>query len=768
MQSIPSTRRSRSVVATLATASLVASGLVMAPSAVAAEGTTDIQILAVNDFHGRIVADHANGLPGAAYVAGALDALRTENPNTVFASAGDNIGASIFESFSLQDAPTIDALVEMGLDVSVVGNHEFDQGLADLVTRVLPGYSTSDPGRFGLGANVYYKGTTIPRLQEFAIQEVDGIKVGFIGTVTTDTPNMVTPTGVAGLSFGDELEAVERVADKLTDGDEANGEADVIVLLTHSGFGTGNCTALATDTAGFGAFVRAVPPSVDAIFTGHTHQDYACEVPVDGSPGTLRPVVQGLEYGKKLAQVVLTVDDETKDVVATTASTIALLTGTGAAATPVYPTPNAAVASIVADAVAESAVVGAVEIGKISGDILRGGNPPGADRGVESTLGNLIADIQLWATSNEDFAGVPAQVGIMNSGGLREDLLYTGDGTVTFKQVANVQPFANTLVAMDLTGAQLKEILELQWKEAGDRPKLHLGISEGFEYYYTETSERSGVVHQLRFNGEVVGDSDVLRVVTNSFLATGGDGFGPFADGTNRADTGQVDLQATVDYFRAHDVVDPAPLGRAVAGDPPPLPEEPVEKIATSVTAVVVPKKVVAGKKTTAVALVTGAKTGKVQFLADGKVVATANVGAGGQARASFTRKVGSYSITARYVETATHLGSVSKAAKFTVVKAASKITSAKAAKKSLKRSQTFKLRVVVAPKTLTPKGKVVVRYLGKQVGSAKVNAKGVATVKVKASKLGKKKGTKKLVLHFAKTSQLKASKKVSLKVSVR
>ena len=763
MQLHNSTRRGKVSVATAAAFALVASGLVAAPAANAANGTTDIQILAVNDFHGRIVADHGNGLPGAESVAAAVDALRAENANTVFASAGDNIGASIFESFSLQDNPTIDALAEMGLDVAAVGNHEFDQGLADLVTRVLPRFSATDGGKYGLGANVYYRGTKVPRLQEFAVQEVDGIKVGFIGTVTTDTPNMVTPTGVAGLDFGDELEAVERVAAKLTDGNEANGEADVIVLLSHSGFASGDCAALIADTSDFGQFVRAVPASVDAIFTGHTHQAYACDVPVGSSTDT-RPVVQGLEYGKNLAQVVLTVDTDSKDVVGASGASIALL----ADGAPVYPGANADVADIVADAVAESEIAGAVEIGAISGDILRGGTPPGADRGVESTLGNLIADAQLWATSNESFAGIPAQVGIMNSGGLRADILHTGDGTVTFKQVANVQPFANTLVAMDLTGAQLKEILELQWKPTGDRPKLHLGISEGFEYYYTETSERSGVIHELRYQGEVVADDDVLRVVVNSFLATGGDGFTPFADGVNRADTGQVDLTATVGYFEANDVVDPAPLGRAIAGDPPPLPEEPVEKIATSVTAVVVPKRVVVRQKTNVVALVEGATSGKVEFRANGKRIKRVDVNKNGRATTTFKRKVGTWAITAHYLENETHLGSASAAETLRVVRAASKITSAKAAKKSMKRNKTFTIRVKVAPKGLAAKGKVVVRFKGKKVGTAKVNAKGIAKVKVKANKLGKKKGTKKLVVRYAKSSQLKASKKVNVKVRVR
>jgi len=763
MKPSTSPRRGRTGVAAAAAFALIASGTALASPAVAADGTTDIQILAINDFHGRLAPDlgsAATAYPGAAYVAGALDALRAENPNTIFASAGDNIGASTFASFSLDDEPTIDALKAMDLDVSVVGNHEFDRGLADLVTRVLPRYSSTDPGTFGLGANVYYKGTKIPRLQEFAIQEIDGVKVGFIGTVTTDTPNMVTPTGVAGIDFGDELEAVERVADKLTDGEEGNGEADVLVLLTHSGF-EGTCDELEADTADFGTFVRAVPASISAIFSGHTHQEYACMISVDDDEGATRPVVQGLEYGKRISQVVLSVDTDSKDVVGATVDTIPLLDGTSQ----LYEA-NDDVADIVADAVAESAVVGAVPVGKVSAAIERGG-VAGSDRGVESALGNLVADVQLWATSNEDFAGVPAQIGIMNPGGLRADIPFAGDGTVTYQQVAEVQPFANTLVAMDLTGAQLKEILELQWKETGDRPKLHLGISEGFEYYYTQTSERSGVVHQMRYLGDVIEDDDVLRVVVNSFLATGGDGFTPFADGVNRADTGQVDLEATVNYFAAHEVVDPAPLGRAIAGDPPAIPEEPAEKAATSITAVVVPKKVDAATKATAVALVSGAESGKVEFRADGKLVKTASV-SDGEARASFALKVGSHAITAHFVENQTHLGSVSKATQLKVVRATSKITSAKAKKSSMKHSKTFTIKVKVAPKDLAAKGKVVIRFKGKKVGTAKVNAKGVATVKVKASKLGTKKGTKKLVVRFAKSSELKASKKVRVTVRVR
>jgi hypothetical protein len=234
------------------------------------------------------------------------------------------------------------------------------------------------------------------------------------------------------------------------------------------------------------------------------------------------------------------------------------------------------VQSIVDAATAEADVLGAVEVGEISGDILRGGTPPGSDRGVESSLGNLIADVYLWATSNEDYAGTPAQIGIMNPGGLRDDLLYGGDGVVTYRDVAEVQPFANTLVTVTLTGAQLKQVLEEQWQPAGSsRPKLHLGVSEGFSYEYDPAAAKGSRILSMSLNGEPIAADDTVTVVTNSFIAGGGDNFVTFAEGTGRTDTGQVDLTATVTYFEQAGIVEPAPLGRAVlavGGTPTPNP----------------------------------------------------------------------------------------------------------------------------------------------------------------------------------------------------
>ncbi|MGG5753619.1 choice-of-anchor I family protein [Zafaria sp. Z1313] len=523
--------------------------------------TITIDVLGINDFHGRIQAEAPSA--GAAVLAGAVAQLRGENPNTLFVSAGDNIGASTFASFSQEDNPTIDALGAAGLDLSVVGNHEFDRGFADLTDRVIPRFAAAtgaDGADFALGANVYRKGTKTPALREYALREVDGVTVGFIGTVTEQTAAMVSPTGIADIEFGDQLEAADRVAAQLRDGDPANGEADVVVLLTHEGSAGTDCAAIATEDTLYGELVREASPAIDAILSGHTHQSYACEYDVEGWAGLKRPVLQAHQYGTTLGKVSIEVDPETKRVLSLGSELLPLVGTDGAALYPADP----AVAALVDEAVAESEVVGGVRVGQITADILRGGDA-GSDRGVESALGNSVADFHLWATSNESFGGEPAQIAFMNPGGLRADLLYGTDGTVTFKQAADVQPFANTLVTLDLTGAQIKAVLEEQWQpEGSSRPKLHLGISEGLSYVYDPEAPRGEHVLSVSFEGEEIADDAVFRVVANSFLAAGGDNFFTFAEGTGSTDTGQIDLEATVAYFQAHDAVSPAPLGRAV------------------------------------------------------------------------------------------------------------------------------------------------------------------------------------------------------------
>lgn len=518
-----------------------------AGNAASATDPIDLQILTINDFHGRIEANFAGGEAGAAVLAGAVNHFRAQNPNTLFVSAGDNIGASTFTSFIDRDNPTIDALAAAGLAVSAVGNHEFDQGVDDLLHRVTPRFGGP---QFSLGANVYAKGTSTPALQEFVVEDVGGVRVAFIGTVTSQTASMVRPSGIATIDFGDQLAAANRVATRI----DAENLADVTVLLTHEGSFSSDCAVIAAEQTAYGALIRDASPAIDAIVSGHTHQRYACEI---GG----RPVMQAHQYGTTLGTLELRVDPVSRELLSIAAGLVPLVAD-GAAAFEADP----AVAAIVAAATENAEAEGSVEVGAISADILRGGTPPGSDRGAESSIGNLIADIYLWAASNESYGVTPAVIGMMNPGGLRADLLYRDDGRVSYRDIANVQPFANTLVTVSLSGAQLKSVLEEQWY-SDELPSLkrHLGISQGFGYVYDPDAPRGSRVLTMTLHGQPIDPTAQYVVVTHSYLAAGGDDIHTFPQGAEHTDTGQVDLQATVAYFEQHPIVDPAPLGRAIA-----------------------------------------------------------------------------------------------------------------------------------------------------------------------------------------------------------
>lgn len=532
-----------------------------------ATGPVDIQILGTNDFHGRLSNNTSAPFPneaGAAVLAGAVKQLRGENPNTVFAAAGDLIGASTFESFIQKDKPTIDALNAAGLEVSAVGNHEFDQGYDDLLKRVMAPYNaTTNP--FGgaewkyLGANVTKPGAPASELLDPSwVKEMNGVKVGFIGAVTEHLDELVSPAGIAGVQISDVVAATNAEADAL----KAAG-VDVIVLLVHEGAPTTTCATMDDDpTSDFGSIITGVNDKVDAIVSGHTHLAYNCSFPVAGwagRPVTERPVVSAGQYGVNLNKLVFTVDNGTGQVQAKTQTLLPLEDATGAAQYPVDPATKA----VVDAAIATAGPLGAVPLGDLAAPFNRGklSNGTTENRGQESTLGNLVAEVQRWATP-ATVGG--AQIAFMNPGGLRADMVGTGTDyprTLSYRQAADVQPFANTLVNLDLTGSQIKAVLEQQWQPAGAaRPFLRLGISTGFTYTYDPDAAQGSRITEMRLNGQPLGLGTTYAVTANSFLAAGGDNFNGFSSGTNKQDTGVTDLQAMVDYLAEFAGDDDPPL----------------------------------------------------------------------------------------------------------------------------------------------------------------------------------------------------------------
>jgi 5'-nucleotidase len=341
--------------------------------------------------------------------------------------------------------------------------------------------------------------------------------------------------------------------------------ADIVVLLVHEGAETTALSSATDPATDFGKIVTGVNDDVDAIISGHTHLAYNHSVTVpgwvsEGRPVTTRPVVSAGQYGYNLDQLLFTVDPDTDKVLGLQQSTLPLVK------TPAYPT-DAPTQAIVDKAVADAAVLGAQPLGQITGPFNRARTSAAAEnRGGESTLGNLVAEVQQTATESATTGS--AQIAFMNPGGLRTDMAGTGPTyptTLTYKQAANVQPFANTLVNMRLTGAHIKAALEQQWQPAGSaRPFLKLGTSEGFTYTYDPRAAAGSRISEMWLNGQPIAPASIYSVTVNSFLASGGDNFGAFALGTSKKDTGQTDLQAMVDFMADRKTVSPDFTQRAV------------------------------------------------------------------------------------------------------------------------------------------------------------------------------------------------------------
>jgi len=545
----PHSHRSRFVrsAALIVSSTIALVGLGALPAS-AAPGDLAIDVYTMNDFHGRLeTVGGSSPIAGAATLATAYKQLHAANPNSTLVSAGDNVGASTFTSFIQNDDPTIDILNAIGLTASTIGNHELDKGTEDLDNHIIP---NADFNFFS--SNLLKKGTQDYAYAPYDIQEFGGVKVGFIGAVTEDLGYLVSPAGIATLDVAPIVDSVNRVAGELKDGDASNGEADILILVVHEGASSVSASVTDTSTV-FGKIVMGAGPNLDAIASGHTHQAYAHNN-VDVGGGHTIPVIQTGSYGSNLGHLALSVDSETKQLDSITGSLIPLL----AAGVPAYPA-DPDVAAKVATAVSIADEKGKVRAGDITASLTRAVQTDGTEnRGGESTLSNLVADAQLWATSRQG-----TQMAFMNPGGLRENIAYASaaagdaDGNVTYKEAAIVQPFANTLVTSTMTGAQVKTVLEQQWQPGKSRPMLKLGINADLSYTYDPAAAVGSHITGIFYKGEPVSPEQTFTVVTNSFLSAGGDNFTEFANAQQAADSGQADLQAFVDYLAANSPVSP-------------------------------------------------------------------------------------------------------------------------------------------------------------------------------------------------------------------
>ncbi len=521
-----------------------------------------VQLIAFNDFHGNLEAPSgSNGrirVPasdggtmdvnagGATYLAHHIEKLREENPNnTVVISAGDLIGASPLVSGIFHDEPTIDVMNMIGLDINSVGNHEFDEGSTELLRMQYGGCHTQDgcqasPSFTGakfkfLSANVFTdvasRKTLLPA---YDIREFQGAKVAFIGMTLEGTPQIVTPAGVAGLTFQDEADTVNALVPEL----KQQGVEAIVVVIHEGGLQPGLYDGCDGISGPIVDIVERLDAEVDVVASGHTHQAYNCVI--NG-----KRVTSAASYGRLVTDIDLVLDPVSHDVVEANAHNVIVTRDTV----------NVPVDDFVKSVITKAAPLRDRVIGNTPVELKAPVRPLPAGTSGESVLGNVIADAMLAATSDPRLGG--AVIAFQNPGGVRADI---NAGDITYGEVFAVQPFANNLVTLTLTGAQLDTLLEQQFQSTGP---LILQPSQGFAYTWKDSAPMGEKVDpaSITLNGTLIDPAANYRVTVNNFMASGGDGYAVLPQGKDHL-TGVIDLDALDAYTRTNNPLTPPALGR--------------------------------------------------------------------------------------------------------------------------------------------------------------------------------------------------------------
>ena len=532
------------------------------------EDTLEVQILAVNDLHGQlepsagkvVTGYNETGDPirvdtgGMKYLATHIKELSSENPNTFVVSAGDSMGASPLLSSLFRDEPTIKALNMMGLDFSAVGNHELDKGIDELM-RIQNGDSDPTGGNLRnssfegaqfqfLAANMVDESTNDTIFPAYNITYVEGVPIGFIGISLKDTPSKVTPSGVEGLRFLDEAETINEQVEKLKD----KGVETIVVIIHDGGSQEGLYNESLNMSGPIVDVIKATDDEVDVFVTGHTHQVY--NAVIDG-----RLVTEAGSAGDVLTDIDLVISNKTCDVIEGRSRNIIVSRDVPE---------DSEVSELVEEQKSLFAPRANKVIGNIAGNITRAASNSG-----ESALGDVIADAQLYATSNPEDGG--AVVAFMNPGGIRADLVYDQQsgselpGQITYGEAFSVQPFGNNLVTMTLNGTQIDALLEQQFDNPSSESKRILQVSRGFSYTWNESAPTCEKVNisSTKINGTSIDPSSSYRVTVNGFLADGSDNFSVIKAGTDRK-VGSSDLDAFVSYLKAFSPLTPGSENRIV------------------------------------------------------------------------------------------------------------------------------------------------------------------------------------------------------------
>jgi 5'-nucleotidase len=513
-----------------------------------------------------------NGIPagGAEYLATHLRQLRAaakaQGQESVTVAAGDLIGASPLLSAAFHDEPTIETMNLIGLEAASVGNHEFDEGWRELLRMQTGGCLPDGDGQNNqnscpdhefegakfdyLSANVFFENTQKTLLDPYTIKEFkDGRKVAFIGMTLEDTPNIVTRSGVEGLTFTDEVETANALVPKL----KSQGVESIVVLLHEGGFPAdpkayNSCPGISGPVVDI---AKGLDPEIDTIISGHTHQAYNCSI--NDSAGAPRLVTSAASFGKVVTEVRLSIDNTTNDV-----DRRNTLANNRIVTQDVVKAPN------VTELMDRYKTLVAPIQNKVIGHITTPMVTRTTDDSKESPLGNLIADAQLADTSTVTDGKTPVAA-FMNPGGIRDDLV-AQSGAVTYGAAFTVQPFNNYLVSMDMTGTQIKVLLEQQFSGVNQQSNKVLQVA-GITYTWNPAAAPGSkvVAGSIKIAGQPLADGTTYRIVTNNFLSDGGDGFGEFATAKNKF-FGGLDIDAFANYLTAHDPYTPGLTDRISIG----------------------------------------------------------------------------------------------------------------------------------------------------------------------------------------------------------
>ena len=509
-----------------------------------------VRLLAFNDFHGNIkppgghVPQVDGDVGGAGWFGAHLKALGAGKPDTIIVAAGDLIGASPLSSGLFHDEPTVEIMNAFGLSVTALGNHEFDEGTAELLRMKNGGCHPKDGCQFDpnfpgakydiLGANVRSTKDNSLFMPAYVVREVSGIPIAFVGMPLAGTPRTVTPGGTAGLTFADEVATANALVPEL----RAKG-IETMILLIHEGGevehpGLDECTDIKGPIV---KIVENLDPAYDAVVSGHTHQLYNCII-------AKRPVTSAYAFGRVITAIDLTIDPKTKDVIKSEAHNHAV--------THDLP-PDPAVMAIVDQAVKMAGPLENRIIGTITETLTsrRSGNH------LSSGLGTVIADAELEATKK---AG--AKVALVNSSGIRGDILFgtkngaekTVDGQVTYGEAFATQPFGNELVTLTVNGADFTKLIE-RYINAG----APIEASDGFVAEFT-TDGKHRTITEIKIGGAKISATSKVRLTTNSYLA---DHDAELKSGTDRT-VGPGDMVAFESYFKAHPKIAPPKKPRFV------------------------------------------------------------------------------------------------------------------------------------------------------------------------------------------------------------